>query len=94
VTFSDGVAFLALVISGLTFFHTRKQSKISQRPTKLEAYRLTKEFVGYCSKYKTMYSYEPIMGTRELWSEIDSFSWNLDKLGPTEITGFSDKTSF
>lgn len=89
---SDGIAFIALVLAGFSLCHSIRQGKFARRPVKLEAYRITKEFLIYCSKYKTNYSFKQVSGTRDLWSEIEAFAWTLEKLGPTEIVELPQKS--
>jgi len=88
---SNGIAFAALLVAGAGLYHSTKQGKLTQRPVKLDAFRITKEFLIYCSKYRTMYTFRQVTGTRDLWSEIDAFAWNIEKLGPTGIYGLSHK---
>lgn len=90
---SDLIALAALSIAVLSALYARQARDAARRaneltahynlrPLRLVAYKLMKEFIHFCTTYRTLWLPEPVHGTRDLVEHIETFKWEIDRLGP------------
>ena len=93
---SDLIALLAVCFTALAALYARwaatqarKANEISiqaeLKPKRLSAYASVKDFLHFCSTYKTMQSLKMVKGTRELVTKIDTFIWEVEQHGPLDM---------
>jgi len=93
---ADVISIGALLVGLFSAIYTRRQSieakaarlaatKESRRPQRIEVFRLTISFCAFCSQYYTLYVSHMTQGTRALVSQIESFHWEIEQLGPFEM---------
>ncbi len=83
------VAILAAIYARWAVTEMRKGNEIAVRVAlqsrRLSVYRDLKEFLHFCSTYKTMQSLEMVNGTRSLVEQIESFKWGVEQHGPLDM---------
>lgn len=93
---SDLIALLAVCFAALAALYARwaatqvrKANEISiqaeLKPRRLSVYASVKDFLHFCSIYKTMQSLKMVQGTRELVAKIDTFIWEVEQHGPLDM---------
>jgi hypothetical protein len=92
----DLIALLAVCFTALAALYARwaatqarKANEISiqaeLKPRRLSIYASVKDFLHFCSTYKTMQSLKMVQGTKELVAKIDTFIWEVEQLGPLDL---------
>ena len=93
---SDLIALLAVCFTALAALYARwavtqarKANEISiqveLKPRRLSVYESVKDFLHFCSTYKTMQSLKMVKGTRELVAKIDTLKWEVEQHGPLDM---------
>ena len=93
---SDLVALLAVCFAALAALYARwaatqarKANEISiqaeLKPRRLSVYASVKDFLHFCSTYKTMQHLKMVQGTNDLMNEIDTFMWKVEQHGPLDL---------
>ena len=70
-----------------------KQARISNeitiqselKPRRLSVYASLKDFLHFCSTYKTMQHLKMVQGTNDLSNKIDTFKWEVEQHGPLDM---------
>ena len=93
---SNLIALLSACFAALAAIYARwsaKQARISNeitikselKPRRLSVFASIKEFLHFCSTYKTMQHLKMVQGTNDLTSRIDSFIWEVEQHGPLDM---------
>ena len=93
---SDLIALLSVCFAALAAIYARwsaKQARISNeitiqselKPRRVSVYASVKEFLHFCSTYKTMQHLKMVQGTNDLTSKIDTFIWEVEQHGPLDM---------
>lgn len=93
---SDLIALLAVCFAALAALYARwaatqarKANETSiqaeLKPRRLSVYASVKDFLHFCSIYKTMQSLQMVRGTRDLGAKIDTFKWEVGQHGPLDM---------
>jgi hypothetical protein len=59
--------------------------KVELRSQRLAIYNRVKDFLVFCSKYRTLQSLNKVNGTHDLLVEIDKLKNEIDQLGPLSM---------
>lgn len=89
---SDSISLIAISVAILSAFYARYGVKEARRaneiamhnefrPHRLAVYNSIKNFLNFCSTYRTMQSLGTVKGTRDLVAKIDEFKWEIDQHG-------------
>lgn len=98
----DLAAYGSFLVAILSAFYARHAVTVSKRgnkiathhqlrPLRLNAYNAMKEFAHYCETYSTKLHLRAVEGTRDLVAHIESFEWEIDRLGPLDISQAEEK---
>jgi hypothetical protein len=101
---SDLIALGAMAVAGLSALYARHARDASRRaneiavhfhlrPLRLAVYQSMKQFVHYCSTYRTLQCIGNVNGTRELVDQIENFKWEIEQHGPLDIPVIEEKVS-
>lgn len=93
---SDLIALLAVCFAALAALYARwaanqarKANEISiqaeLKPRRISVYASVKDFLHFCSTYKTMQHLKMVQGTNDLMDKIDTFSWEVEQHGPLDM---------
>jgi hypothetical protein len=61
------------------------------RPMRLDACNLVRDFVHYCTAYRTLFLQKMVSGTRELMDRRDDFKSKFEAFGPLEMAEVEKK---
>ena len=93
---SDLVAVISAFFAALAAIYARwsaKQARISNeitiqselKPRRLSVYASAKDFLHFCSTYKTMQHLKMVQGTNDLSNRIRMFKWEVEQHGPLDM---------
>jgi hypothetical protein len=93
---SDLIALLSACFAALAAIYARwsaKQARISNeitiqselKPRRESVYASLRDFLQFCSAYKTMQHLKMVQGTNDLMNKIDIFKWEVEKHGPLDM---------
>lgn len=96
MTRSDLIALLSVCLSALAALYARwsvKQARIANqitikselKPRRIAVFANIKDFLHFCSTYKTMQHLKMVQGTNDLTSKIDTFKWEVEQHGPLDM---------
>jgi len=95
----DLILGLATILGGIAalwyfkdkLFQKNKDVNIQLRPHRLSLYNETREFLDYCSTYRTKQLSSMVNGTQQLVIKIDTFKKKVDQLGPLSMPEVENK---
>ena len=83
------IAVLAAIYARRAITQARNANEISiqaeLKPRRLSVYANVKEFLHFCSIYKTMQHLKMVQGTNDLSNKIDTFMWKVEQQGPLDM---------
>lgn len=93
---SDLIDLLAICFAALAAIYARwsaMQARISNeitiqlelKPRRVSVYTTVKDFLHFCSTYKTMQHLKMVQGTNALMDKIDTFIWEVEQHGPLDM---------
>jgi hypothetical protein len=93
---SDLIALASVCIASLAAIYARRsaqQARISNeitiqtelKPRRIAVYASVKDYLHFCSTYKTMQHLKMVQGTNGLLDEIDTFKWEVEQHGPLDM---------
>jgi hypothetical protein len=96
MTRSDLIALLSVCFATLAALYARwsaNQARISNqitikselKPRRIAVFASIKDFLHFCSTYKTMQYLNMIQGTNDLTNKIDTFIWEVEQHGPLDM---------
>jgi hypothetical protein len=99
---SDLITLAAVFVAILSALYARQARDAAQRangialhnnlrPLRLAAYQSMREFTQFCTTYRTLWQPEPVHGTRNLVEHIETFKWEIDRLGPLAMPDVEKK---
>jgi len=93
---SDLIALISALLAALAALYARwsvnqarRSNEIAmmaeQKPRRLSVYASLRDFLHFCSTYRTMQCMKMVEGTHDLVARIDSFKWEIKQHGPLDM---------
>lgn len=98
---SDLISLLSVCFTALAALYARwsaNQARISNKisiesalkPRRIAVFASIKDFLHFCSTYKTMQHLKMVQGTNDLTNKIDTFIWEVEQHGPMDMPEVED----
>jgi len=101
MTRSDLIALLSACVAALAAIYARwsaNQARVANqitikselKPRRIDVFKSIKDFLHFCSTYKTMQHLNMVQGTNDLTNKIDTFIWEVEQHGPLDMPEIED----